>query len=120
MTDTTEPRDPRTDPRVGPTPAPCYVLDLYGYPVACDTPDPCTLAATTLYRVQDCGPDNPPLADWCRTYPEHPVCPVVAVGEPPVPGLPATGGVVGLGVGAGLLLAGVLLLFGARRRKAQP
>ncbi len=49
------------------------------------------------------------------------MCPVVAVGGPPVPVLPSTGGPVGFGAALVLFAAGAVLLFAVRpnwRRKA--
>lgn len=120
MTDTTEPRDPRVDPPVSPTPTvpgevsenpPCFLLDPYGWEVACDTPDPClTDLGQTLYSIQPCGANNPPIDEWCATRPGHPACLIVVeVGEPPIPpALPATG----TGFGGSMILAAIVVAVG--------
>lgn len=68
-----------------PTDPPCVVIDIYGWPIACDAADPClTGHGTTLYAITACTAGNPPIAEWCVDYPGHPACtPVVEVGPPP-------------------------------------
>lgn len=89
--------------------------DIYGYFRNCDDyVQPCYFGST-LYTGNECRPDNPPLGEWCLTHADHPVCPTVAVGEPPV--LPSTGvSVGGSGLALALVAVGVIFLKVSRRK----
>lgn len=92
-----------------PTPAPCVVIDVHGFAFPCGVTiqNPCMSGGTTLYFIVECKAENPPLAEWCETWPAHPTC--VASHLPPT----GTGEPVALA--GGLLLAGVALLAVSRR-----
>ena len=95
---------------------PCFALDLYGYPVKCNAPDPClTHFGQTLYSVTPCTAANPPVAQWCIDWleePTHPACfiPVVEVGSPPT--LPAELPSTGAAPAGSLILASIVLAVG--------
>ncbi len=88
----------------------CMVVDLYGYPVACDTPDPCR-DGLTLWRVLACDGDT--MDVFCGQYPDHPVCLAAPASTPHAPApLPSTGA-----EGVLLLVAAVVTLAGAALRR---
>jgi len=121
VTTTTDPRPPRVDPPVGPTPTTCTIPDPYWYPVLCDQVEPCSAdGVTTLWGSIECGPHNPTLAEFCSIYASHPACPpvVVEVGTPPTlppADLPATGATGGaLAFGLYFLVVGTIAVIGTR------
>jgi len=97
---------------------PCIMLDVYNFPVRCDVQDPCMIDFNqTLYYLSECDASDYSLGAFCAEYPQHPVCPVVAVGEPPLPSTGLTEGPVGMGVGLFLVMAGIALVRLVERRK---
>ena len=128
MSDTTDTRGPRVDTDIRPRTDTDICIDPYLVLLPCSTPDPClTHVNQTLWTAAECEAHNPPLADWCAIYApaNYSACPppattttVVAVGEPPVPSLPATGVTdIGASWALFLVLVGVTLARIARRRQ---
>lgn len=89
----------------------CVVIDLYQYPVACGTPDPCAADGLTVWRAMDCtyGVDYS-LPEFCAMYDTHPVCLALPPTVPVPPVLPPTGGGVLARVALLVVMVGVALV----------